>query len=258
MSTSSAPMMPNFTPMKKKVIAVIAAVIIGHTGMMWALKNVKPIELKPLEKEPLKVRFVKIQEQPKPKIEPEKEKPKPKEVKIVEKKLPPPPSKKVEKIEQAKTPEPQKQVNKPVESSVQSNIITTNSSEKKITTPVVEPVNVPVENPTPKPAAAPATQKGPKTVSIGSGIEWRSSPKPNVNALQRKNRDSLGQTFNVVVRINADEKGNITSAILVKKSENESVNNEVIRAVKAAKFKPYKEGGVAYPIVADQPFSIKL
>ncbi len=49
---------------------------------MWALGQMQTPSLKPIEKEPLKVRFVKIQEQPKPlppqpKAEPQPEKPKP-------------------------------------------------------------------------------------------------------------------------------------------------------------------------------------
>ena len=95
--------MPN--AMKKKVVTALAVVALGHVGVLWALGQMQTPTLKPIEKEPLKVRFVKIQEQPKPlppqpKAEPQPEKPKPqpvKEVPVVEKPLPPPP-KKVEKV----------------------------------------------------------------------------------------------------------------------------------------------------------------
>ncbi len=61
----------------------------GPYGRIGAVNHMKAPELKPIEKEPLKVRFVKIQEPPKPlppkpKEEPKKEPTKPKEVKIVE------------------------------------------------------------------------------------------------------------------------------------------------------------------------------
>ena len=99
MSTLS-PQTPH--PMKKKLITALVAVALGHAAVLWGLAHMKTPELKPVEKEPLKVRFVKIQEQvkpepPKPKIEPKKETPPPppKEVKIVPKETPPPPPKKV-------------------------------------------------------------------------------------------------------------------------------------------------------------------
>ncbi len=65
MSQSSAALnSPN--PMKKKVITALIAVAIGHIGVLWAVSHIKPAELKPIDKKPLQVRFVKIQEQPKP------------------------------------------------------------------------------------------------------------------------------------------------------------------------------------------------
>ena len=98
MTPSSTPMMPDPNAMKKKVLTALVAVVIGHAGVLWAVGQMKTPELKPIDKEPLKVRFVKLQEAPKPlppkpKPEPKKEPPKPKEVKIVDKPLPPPPKK---------------------------------------------------------------------------------------------------------------------------------------------------------------------
>ena len=118
MSQVAAPQMP--TPpnqMKKKVISIVAAVLVGHVGVLYAISQMKAPELTPIDKQPLKVRFVKLQEAPKPlppkpKAEPQKEPPKPKEVKIVDKPLPPPP-KKVEKIEQVKKAEAPKVVKAP-------------------------------------------------------------------------------------------------------------------------------------------------
>ncbi len=103
--------------MKKKVISIVAAVLVGHVGVLYAISQMKAPELTPIDKQPLKVRFVKLQEAPKPlppkpKAEPQKEPPKPKEVKIVDKPLPPPP-KKVEKIEQVKKAEAPKVVKAP-------------------------------------------------------------------------------------------------------------------------------------------------
>ena len=140
MSQSSALHMQTPNPMKKKIITALIAVVVGHMGVLWAVGQMKTPELKSIEKEPLKVRFVKIQEPPKelppkPKAEPKKEKPKPKEVKqvkIVEKQLPPPP-KKVEKVQQVKKAETAKPVVKPVEAKpTPSPVVTTTVSETKV------------------------------------------------------------------------------------------------------------------------------
>ena len=255
MSISSTPMMPSLTPMKKKIIAVIAAVIIGHTGVMWALKNMKTPELRPVEKEPLKVRFVKIQEPPKPlppkpKAEPKKEKPKPKEVKIVEKPLPAPP-KKVEKVQQVKKAETPKPVVKPVETPVQTPVVTTSVSVTK-TPKVVIPA--PVTPPAPPSPPAPPAPPSPKIVSVGgSGVQWSRSPKPTY-----ANSDLQGQSRTVVILIEANEKGSITSARVTRSSGVASLDEKILRAVRNAKFKPYKENGIAYPIKAEQPFDLSL
>ena len=120
MSQLSTPSMQAPNPMKKKIISALIAVAIGHVGVLWAVSQMKAPELPKVEKEPLKVRFVKIQEQPKPlppkpKAEPKKEQPKPKEVKevkVVEKPQPQPP-KKVEKVQQVKKAETVKLVTQP-------------------------------------------------------------------------------------------------------------------------------------------------
>ncbi|WOE31231.1 MULTISPECIES: TonB family protein [unclassified Acinetobacter] len=257
MSISSTPMMPNLSPMKKKAVAAIIAVIIGHAGVMWAIQHMKTPELKPIDKTPLKVRFVQIKEPPQPlppqpKAEPKKEQPKPKEVKevkIVEKQLPPPP-KKVEKVQQIKKSETAKPVVKPVETPVQATTITTTVSEVKVAKPAPAPVAPPVP---PAPVAPPAPPSA-KTVSIGgAGVQWSRSPKPSYS-----NRDLQGETRIVVILIEADEKGAIQSARVTRSSGLPALDEKILRAVRNAKFKPYKENGVAYPIKAEQPFELTL
>lgn len=254
MSQSSALHMQTPNPMKKKIITALIAVVVGHMGVLWAVGQMKTPELKSIEKEPLKVRFVKIQEPPKelppkPKAEPKKEKPKPKEVKqvkIVEKQLPPPP-KKVEKVQQVKKAETAKPVVKPVEAKpTPSPVVTTTVSETKVIKSA--PAPAPVAPP------APSTPPSPKSVSIGgSGVQWSRSPKPSYN-----NNDLDGQTRTVVVHIEANEKGVITSARIARSSGVAALDEKILRSVRSSKFKPYKENGVAYPISADQPFELTL
>ena len=249
-STVISPMQtPN--PMKKKVLAALIAVVVGHMGVLWAVNHMKAPELKPIEKEPLQFRFVKIQEPPKPlppkpKEEPKKEPTKPKEVKIVEKPQPTPP-KKVEKVQQVKKAEVVKPVVKPTETPVKSTVTTT-ITEKKVEKPVVQP-----EQAKPVTQAEPA-DTSPKSVSIGgSGVQWSRSPKPVYS-----NQDVQGENRRVVVLIEANEKGSIVNARITRSSGVPALDEKILRAVKGAKFKPYKENGVAYPIRAEQPFDLEL
>ncbi|MBJ8419082.1 MULTISPECIES: energy transducer TonB [Acinetobacter] len=237
-------------PMKKKIITALVAVVIGHVGVLWAVSHMKTMELKPVEKEPLKVKFVKIKEPPKPEPPKPKEKPKPepkkevKEVKVVEKPMAPPP-KKIEKVQQVKeAPKPVLQKTEPkVEPKVETTVVTTKVTEKVVEKP--QPVQEVVK---PQPAADPS----PKRVSIGgAGVQWSRSPKLSVTA-----KDLDNQTRSVMVMIEADEKGKITNARITRSSGLPNLDEKVLRAVKNAKFKPYMENGVAYPIRAEQPFDL--
>lgn len=239
--------------MKKKIITALVAVVIGHAGVLWAVSHMKPIELKPIEKKPLKVKFVKITEPPKPEPPKPKEKPKPepkkevKEVKVIDKPLPPPP-KKVEKVQQVKAETPKKIVQKTepkVESKVETKVVSTTVTEKPVEKP--QPVVQP-EAPKPQPAA----DSSPKRVSIGgSGVQWSRSPKLSVSA-----KDLENQPRSAMVLIEADEKGKITNTRITRSSGLPSLDEKILRAVKSAKFKPYMENGVAYPIRAEQPFDL--
>lgn len=237
-------------PMKKKIITALVAVVIGHVGVLWAVSHMKTMELKPVEKEPLKVKFVKIKEPPKPEPPKPKEKPKPepkkevKEVKVVEKPMAPPP-KKIEKVQQVKeAPKPVLQKTEPkFEPKVETTVVTTKVTEKVVEKP--QPVQEVVK---PQPAADPS----PKRVSIGgAGVQWSRSPKLSVTA-----KDLDNQTRSVMVMIEADEKGKITNARITRSSGLPNLDEKVLRAVKNAKFKPYMENGVAYPIRAEQPFDL--
>ncbi len=257
MNQSPNAMMHTSHTMKKKVVTALAVVALGHVGVLWVLGQMPTPSLKPIEKEPLKVRFVKIQEPPKPlppqpKAEPQPEKPKPqpvKEVPVVEKPLPPPP-KKVEKVQQVKKAEAPKPVAKPVEKPVERVV-----KPAPVATVTETKVVQAAPKPTPAPVTpAPVVPAAPKTVSIGgSGVQWSRSPKPTYS-----NRDLQGETRNVVVRIEANEKGVITDAQITRSSGVPALDQKILRAVRSAKFKPYKENGVAYPIRAEQPFELTL
>lgn len=253
MSQLSTPSMQAPNPMKKKIISALIAVAIGHVGVLWAVSQMKAPELPKVEKEPLKVRFVKIQEQPKslppkPKAEPKKEQPKPKEVKevkVVEKPQPQPP-KKVEKVQQVKKAETVKPVTQPTVQPQRPAVVSTPAVETKVVSrpaPVAQPV---VERPAPTPTT--------RSVSIGgSGVQWSRSPK-----ISYTNSDLKGEARAGTVLVEADEKGKITNVRITKSTGVPALDEKILRQVRSAKFKPYKENGVAYPIRAEQPFELEL
>lgn len=240
-------------PMKKKIIAAIVAVVIGHVGVLWAVSHIKTIELKPIEKEPLKVKFVKIKEPPKAELPKPKETPKPepkkevKEVKIVEKPLPPPP-KKIEKVQQVKAEAPKQVIQKTepkVETKIETTVVSTTVTEKVVEKP--KPVQ---EAAKPQAAADPS----PKSVSIGgAGIQWSRTPKPTATA-----KDMENQPRSAVVAIEADEKGKITSVRIVRSTGLPALDEKLVRQVRSGRFKPYMENGVAYPIKAELPLDLTL
>ena len=61
-----------------------------------------------------------------------------------------------------------------------------------------------------------------------------------------------------MIHIEANEKGVIQVARVTKSSGIPALDEKIRRAVMSAKFKPYKENGVAYPISATQPFELTL
>ena len=253
MSQISTPAMQAPNPMKKKIISALIAVAIGHVGVLWAVSQMKAPELPKVEKEPLKVRFVKIQEQPKPlppkpKAEPKKEQPKPKEVKevkIVEKPQPQPP-KKVEKVQQVKKAEAVKPVTQPTIQPQKPAVVSTPVVETKV---VSKPA--PVAEPEPEKVAPTPTTN---SVSIGSaGAQWSRSPK-----ISYTNSELKGAARSGSVWIEADENGKITNVRITKSTGIPALDEKILRAVRNSKFKPYKEKGVAYIIRAEQPFDLIL
>ncbi|CAM4216718.1 energy transducer TonB [Acinetobacter pragensis] len=253
MSQSSAPMMPAPSPMKKKVITALAAVVIGHMGVLWAVGHMKTPELKPIEKDPIQVRFVKLEEAPKPlppkpkPPEPKKEPPKPKEVKIVDKPLPPPP-KKVEKVQQVKKADAPKPVEKPAEAAKPSPVVSATISETK--RPAPEPAPVVKSEPPAQPA--PTAPPAPKSVQLGGGVSWLKAPSVRFSPGELKSSCSM------VVAISANENGKVIAVNAKNSSCGAAVDRKVTAAVKRGQLTKYIENGVAYPTKVEQPFDFQL
>ena len=149
----------------------------------------------------------------------------------------------MEKIQQVKKAETPKETVK-TEPKVETKVVTTTVTEKVIEKPK------PVVQEAPK--AQPAPDPSPKRVSIGgSGVQWSRSPRLTVSS-----KDLQGEARSVMVLIEADEKGKIINVRVTRSSGISSLDDKVVRAVRGAKFKPYMENGIAYPIKAEQPFDL--
>ena len=63
MSQSSESHIPHSQPLLQKIAVALAVVIVGHVGVLWAVSQMKAPELKPIEKKPIKVKLLKIEEE---------------------------------------------------------------------------------------------------------------------------------------------------------------------------------------------------
>lgn len=273
MSQTSVPMLQAPNTMKKKVIAALIAVVVGHMGVLFAVSHLKSPELKKIEKEPLKVRFVKITEDappPPPPVEPIKPKVQPKpEPKVVE-----PRSIVKPKVIAAK-PKPQVEKVKPI-------VVDDSLEKQKREQARLDQLRINQERADQQKRdqaqrdqqardqaqreqqardqqareeserRAQEARNTPRNLSQGQ-ISWVRSPKPSYT-----NTDLKGSDRTIVVAIDADANGQITNVRVVRSSGIDALDQKILRAVRGAKFRPYKEKGLAYPFKAEQPFELKL
>jgi periplasmic protein TonB len=259
MSHASSATLQSPNPMKKKVIVALLSVVVGHVGVLFAISYMKVSELKKVEKEPLKVRFVQIREDappPPPPAEPVKPKVEPKpEPKPIE---PPPvvkpkiiaekPKPKVEKAQPVvidDTLEKQKREQERLEQQREQALKEQQQREQALK-------EQQQREQAERDRLAREAQNKPRVLSQGQ-ISWSRTPKPAYT-----NSDLQGSDRTVVVSVEADANGTITNVRIVRSSGIDSLDQKILRAVRGAKFKPYKENGVAYPFKAEQPFELKL
>lgn len=252
---------PNQTPPKhsQKVIGAVVAVLVLHVGALWALANLPPMKLRPIEPTPpVKVKFVKIAEKPipepikpkpkpkpEPKPEPKMEKPKPKQVKIAEKTQEAP--KKKEKVQQTKKQTDRTEQEQNNTQKLTTTTTTTTTTQRTQQTQTEQKNDKPDDKPKEK-----VVDTSPRNLGDAASVAWKSKPKPRLKA---KDLEVVTNPM-VVIRIDVDETGRIKARIK-QSSGSPKVDKEVIRAVQAARFHPYTENGVAVPFYAEQPFQLQ-
>lgn len=263
-SPTSIPQTPN--TMKKKVLTAVIAVVIGHIGVLFAVSQMQSPELKKIEKEPLKVRFVKITEDvppPPPPAEPVKPKVQPKpEPKVVE----PKPVVKPKVI--AEKPKPKTELSKPVVDDTlekqkleKERLQQQRQNQERLDQQKREQAQrdqaererkAQEQAERDRLAREQSAKNTPRTLSQGQ-ISWVRSPKPSYT-----NKDLQGSDRIIVVSVEADASGRVTNVQVIKSSGISTLDQKIVRSVQNAKFRPYKENGVAYPFKAEQPFELKL
>lgn len=83
-------------------------------------------------------------------------------------------------------------------------------------------------------------------------LRWMRSPRVSL-----LDGDLEGKPRKVVVDIQADQTGKITNVKIKTSSGLPDLDDLVIQAVKKARFHPYIENGVSYPVEVTQPFEFK-
>lgn len=269
MSQSPASMLQTPNPMKKKILAALMAVVIGHVGVLFAVSQMKTPELKKIEKDPIKIRFVQIKEDAPPPAEPVKPqvqpKPEPKVIKpepVVKPKIIA--EKTQQQTEKTKskddTAEKQKLENERLEQQRKNQERLDQQQREQAQRDQVQRDQAERERKAQEQAQAErdrlareqAARNTPRTLSQGQ-ISWVRSPKPSYT-----NKDLQGSDRVIVVAVEADTSGRITNVRVTKSSGISALDQKIVRSVKSAKFRPYKENGVAYPFKAEQPFELKL
>lgn len=263
MSQSSIATLQTPNSMKKKVIAALISVVIGHVGVLFAVSHMKVSELKKVEKEPIKVRFVQIREDAppppppaepvKPKVQPKPD-PKPKPIE-------PPPAVKPKIIAEKPKPKVEKAQPVVIDDTLQKQKLEQERLEQQREQALKEQQQQQREQAlreqqqreqADRDRLAREAQNRPRNLSQGQ-ISWSRTPKPTYT-----NSDLQGSDRTVVVSVEADTSGAITHVRIVRSSGIDSLDQKILRAVRGAKFKPYRENGVAYPFKAEQPFELKL
>lgn len=84
-------------------------------------------------------------------------------------------------------------------------------------------------------------------------IQWTKFPRPNY-----KNEDLKDQNRSAIIRIYADETGNISNASVQESTGLAHLDNLLVQAVREARVKPHMENDTATPLIGYQTFSLKL
>ena len=214
---------------------LLALVVFFHVGGGWALTQIDPAKLVVGDIASLEVRMVPAEQPPMPQLEtppPEDTpppEPEPQLESMIQPPLPdlPPP---VFPVEQPPPPPP----------------------KPKLPPPKPRPTQAaPVEN-APQ-TAPPAQPAAPKTVPA-SQVAYLDPPNPIYPVRARR----AGQKGTVTLRVLIDVTGRPAQVSLQRSSGHEALDEAALSAVRAARFRPYAEGGIAQAVWVLVPINFVL
>ncbi len=209
---------------------LLASVVFFHVGGGWALTLIEPARLVVGDVAPMEVSFVAAPEptppQPEPPPEPE---PPPDLESMIQPPMPdlPPPEFPV----QAPPPKPKPPPPKP----------------RHVATPTAPPSDAP-----PRPAP-PAQQSGPKTVTDAQ-VGYLTRPSPIYPARSRR----AGDQGTVTVRVLVDASGRPSQVVLQKSSGHPELDESALSALRAARFRPFVDAGIAQSVWVICPIGFSL
>jgi protein TonB len=232
---------PYREPLSTKMrIGLMALVIFFHVGGAWALMSIEPTKLQVGDVASMEVRLVPSEQpaQAQPEQQPN---------------LPTPP-------EDTPPPEPQPQL----ESMIQPPLPDLPPPEFPVNTPPPKPkppapkpkpaqVAPPTDTPPSQASAAPATSTAPKTVSA-SQVAYLTPPSPLYPARSRR----AGEKGTVTVKVLIDVTGRPTNVAVQGSSGHAALDESAVSAVRAARFRPYSEGGMPQAVWVLVPINFVL
>jgi len=271
MSQSSIAPLQTPPPMKKKVLAAVLAVVVGHVGVLWGVSHMKPFELPQIKKEPLKIKFLKLKEDvpppPPPPSEPIKPKVQPKPIekkvepkpvvkpKIIEQKKPVENDDRARKLEEQKRLEEQQKQDK-ARQDEQKRQDDQKRAEQQKREQDERDRQKREQDERDRQRRDQEQRNTPRNVNEGQ-VSWSRSPRIAKEQLLKLMSPEDG-TKVVNLEITADAGGNITNVRILQSSGNPSLDSYVVKQTQSAKFKAYRENGAGVPFKIRQDFALSV
>lgn len=283
MSQSSESHIPHSQPLLQKIAVALAVVIVGHVGVLWAVSQMKAPELKPIEKKPIKVKLLKIEEEilpppppPPPPVKPKVE-PKPQPVvppppavvkpKVIAQKPAPTKDKKVihqddtlakQKLEQERLNrmrQEQDRLNK--ERSEQDRLNRERLEKERLERERLEQDRLNKEHlEKERLNKLSQEQKTPRTVKEGQ-YSWNRKPRLSDETVSKILKPADG-VKNVLIEVSADNSGKVIGVKVISGSGVDKLDQYVVKQTYSARLNQYKENGTAVPFNIRQNFTLSV
>ena len=234
-------------PMKNKVITALAVVLLGHVGLLWAVGQMQTLQLKPIEKKPVKVRFLTLKEDvppPPAQVEPIKPKVEPKPV--VEKKVQPKPEPKV--IAQKVVPKAAKVL---PQDDPQEKLKQQQELEKQRLDQLKREQELRDQQ-----AREQESRNKTRKLDIGQ-IAWSRAPAISQDRVAYYFKPEDGEKI-LSLEISSDGTGKITNVRVTRSSGNTKFDSYAVKQTYAARFKAYAENGEPVPFTVPQSFAVSV